>query len=143
MTKSGMGCVDGEWRPTSATAELMADAVDGAVEFIAAIGEGEAQRGGACDGALVLELVPALNDRIDDAEGRLAERESGERCEVAVAELRRRRERLEALRRRGGVLASKQGAARKGSGLGRKGRIRSFGVGCRILLQGLVGRLRS
>ena len=120
MMESGLVLESGAWRPGLTTAELMASAVDEAVEFIVSIAEVEAERGGARDAAFVLELLRAVDDGIGDGERRLAERASGDRCEVAVAELWRRRERLAALRERGGVLASKQGAMGKGSGLGRR-----------------------
>ena len=85
----------------------MAEAVDEAVEFIVSIMEADVRRGGARDEALVPEFLRAVEDRIEDAERRLAERAGGDRCELTVAELRCRRQRLEALRRRGGVLATR------------------------------------
>ena len=105
MTISGLVHVTGAWQPEPSTAELMAEAVDEAVEFIVSMVEAEGSR----DGALVLELVRAVDDRTDDAERRMAERASGEYCEAAVAELRLRRERLEALRSRGAVRGQKRG----------------------------------
>ena len=98
-------CENGECKAGRGAEELMAEAIDGAVEFIVSMVESEGSR----DGALVADLVRAVDDRIDDAERRIAERASGEFCEAAVAELRRRRERLEALRSRGAFRAQKWG----------------------------------
>ena len=97
MKNLGLVREDGSWRPGPAPAELMAEAVDEAVEFIVSIVEAEAQRGGAQNEALGLELVRVIDDRIDDAEQRMAGRVSGGCCEVASAALRCRRERLAVL----------------------------------------------
>ena len=103
MTDCGTIGDSEDWRPEPAALELMEEAVDGAVERIIGIAEWEAQRGVAPGEALVLELLRVVDQRIEDAERMVACGARHARCMTGLGALRRRRDRLEALRSRGAL----------------------------------------
>ena len=102
------------WQPGLEARDLMAEAIDEAVAMILAMVEAERERGVAPGPRLAAELARAVDDRIEDAGRRMTDPER-ERCgEAASAGLRRRWERLRALRNEAGALAREEaGPARR------------------------------
>ena len=99
MNDDAMARENGTWRPGPDAEELMAEAIDEAVAVIVSMVEAEARKGIAPAPDLVAQLVIAIEDRTEDAERRIAGRERAEWNRAAIAGLRRRCERLEALHR--------------------------------------------
>ena len=101
VKKSGLVREDGEVRPADFAGDLMAEAIDGAVEFIVSLMEDRKLRRMKTDPDRIAEVAGAVDDRLCDVDRRLslaaAQPSAGDE-EGLVDRLRQRREVLVGLR---------------------------------------------